>query len=435
MTVDARTLKWFRDLLPADALLKEEMLTKLKNVFKTYAFSPIETPHLELKEVLLSQVGEDTQKEVYSFEDHGKRQVALRFDQTVPLARYVISNREQIKLPFKRYAIWNVFRGENPQSGRYREFTQCDFDFVGTTSIVSDFEVIEVMASSMLALGIENFTISFNNRKVLNGLLDSMGIEDKVDDVLRIIDKLAKIGDEKVKTLLVEKEITSEQADKILSFVKINTKDLDASFFDKIAEFANWNEKMEAALNELKVFSSFINASELTRGKCLLDFSIARGLAYYTGIVYETTLDDCPEMGSVCSGGRYDDLTKTFSKDDISGVGAAIWIDRLIAALEKLGKLEKKASPAKVLITNMWEEYVSTILNVASELRKENINVEVYPDSVKMGKQFKFADAKGYNFVVVIGETEKENGTVSLKNMKEGTQDEISIKELILKLK
>ena len=431
---EARTLSGFRDILPDNASVKETMLNKIKEVFKSFGFVPIETPHLEYAEVLIGKGSEEIQKELYKFRDHGGRDVALRFDQTVPLARFVVQHKHQLSMPFKRYAIGNVFRGERAQAGRYREFTQCDFDFIGTTSILSDMEIIQVINDSLISLGIENFTIKINNRKILNGLAKYFGVEDKIEDILRIVDKIDKIGENRVKEELKENaNIDDNVVDEIIKFISIKEEDKD--FFSKVAHYKEYNEQMKEGIEELESIFNILATLDIKKENYQIDFSIARGLAYYTGTVYETVLDDLPSIGSVCSGGRYDNLTKSFSKDDnMSGVGASIGIDRLMAALEKLELIKGKNTTADVLILNIDDRYIPNIYKLGEELRHNGIKVEVYPETVKVKKQMKYANNKGHEFVIILGENEIENNTITLKNMINGEQQNIDTVDKVIEI-
>ena len=429
---DAKTLSGFRDILPKHASVKESMLSNIKEVFKSFGFVPIETPHLEYAEVLVGKGSEEIQKELYKFRDHGGRDVALRFDQTVPLARFVVQHKHLLSSPFKRYAIGNVFRGERAQAGRYREFTQCDFDFIGTTSILSDMEIIQVINNALVSLGIENFTIRINNRKILNGLAKYFEVEDKIEDILRIVDKIDKIGEEKVKTELEESAgVSSNAINEIIKFISI--KQESDNFFEQVANYKNYNNQMKEGIEELEQIFDILATLDIKKENYQVDFSIARGLAYYTGTVYETVLDDLPSMGSVCSGGRYDNLTKSFSKDDdMSGVGASIGIDRLIAALEKLELIKGKNTTADVLILNIDDRYLANIHKLGEALRQAGIKTEIYPDTLKFKKQMKYANNQGHDFVIILGENEVNDGVVTLKNMQSGEQSNVATTEEIV---
>ncbi len=419
------TLSGFKDRLPKEALAKAHLLSKVSSVFMNFGFVPIETPHLEYAEVLVKQGSEEIQKELYRFKDHGDRDVALRFDLTVPLARFVSQYKNEVDLPFKRFAIGNVFRGERAQRGRYREFTQCDFDFIGSDSISCDAEILQVIYASLVGLGIDEFTIWLNHRKILNGICEHCGIvgEQNVNATLRIIDKLDKIGKEAVSAeLQKELNLSSTQADSLLEYTSIKQQGDSESFFKQISFMEEWNENTREGIKDLKALYAVLEPLQMDRDTYRVNFSIARGLGYYTGIVYETTLNALKSIGSVCSGGRYDNLTRTFSKDKMSGVGASIGIDRLLAALEELNLLDKKATSARALIVCMDCTYFGYAHFLAESFRRSKVPIEVYPEVSKLKKQFGYANAKGHEFVIVIGESEFNSKTLTLKNMTSGMQ-------------
>ncbi len=423
--ITPRTLSGFKDRLPKEALAKAHLLSKVSSVFMNFGFVPIETPHLEYAEVLVKQGSEEIQKELYRFKDHGDRDVALRFDLTVPLARFVSQYKNEVDLPFKRFAIGNVFRGERAQRGRYREFTQCDFDFIGSDSISCDAEILQVIYASLVGLGIDEFTIWLNHRKILNGICEHCGIvgEQNVNATLRIIDKLDKIGREAVSTeLQKELKLSSTQAYSLLEYTSIKQQGDSESFFKQISFMEEWNENTREGIKDLKALYAVLEPLQMDRDTYRVNFSIARGLGYYTGIVYETTLNALKSIGSVCSGGRYDNLTRTFSKDKMSGVGASIGIDRLLAALEELNLLDKKATSARALIVCMDSTYFGYAHFLAESFRRSKVPIEVYPEVSKLKKQFGYANAKGHEFVIVIGESEFNSKTLTLKNMTSGMQ-------------
>ena len=423
--ITPRTLSGFKDRLPKEALAKAHLLSKVSSVFMNFGFVPIETPHLEYAEVLVKQGSEEIQKELYRFKDHGDRDVALRFDLTVPLARFVSQYKNEVDLPFKRFAIGNVFRGERAQRGRYREFTQCDFDFIGSDSISCDAEILQVIYASLVGLGIDEFTIWLNHRKILNGICEHCGIvgEQNVNATLRIIDKLDKIGKEAVSTeLQKELNLSSNQADSLLEYTSIKQQGDSESFFKQISFMEEWNDNTKEGIKDLKALYAVLEPLQMDRDTYRVNFSIARGLGYYTGIVYETTLNALKSIGSVCSGGRYDNLTRTFSKDKMSGVGASIGIDRLLAALEELNLLDKKATFARALIVCMDCAYFGYAHFLAESFRRSKVPIEVYPEVSKLKKQFGYANAKGHEFVIVIGESEFNSKTLTLKNMTSGMQ-------------
>ncbi|MEZ4755048.1 MAG: HisS family protein [Bdellovibrionota bacterium] len=297
--IEARTLKGFRDLLPAEAIAKGSMLQALRNVFDSYGYVPIETPHLEYTEVLVGDAGDDIQKQLYRFRDNGDRDVTLRFDLTVPFARYSVQHASHLPLPFKRYAIGEVFRGEKSQHGRYREFTQCDFDFIGTTSIASDAEIVLVIAASMRAISVDSFTISINNRKVMNGLSNHLGAADKAVDILRIIDKISNIGTEGAKKELIAVGLPESSATTVLEFISLSNSYQSTALFEKLSPYADQDETLAEGVKELKGLIGILEQSGLDSSCYKIDLSTARGLGYYTGTVYETLLDDLPQLGSV----------------------------------------------------------------------------------------------------------------------------------------
>lgn len=433
MLITPRTLSGFKDRLPKEAIAKSNLLKKITEVFDSYGFTPIETPHLEYAEILLKQGSEEIQKELYAFKDHGGREVALRFDLTLPLARFISQHRHALPLPFKRYAIGNVFRGERAQKGRYREFTQCDFDFIGSDSIASDAEIIQVIASVLKKLEVGGFTISINHRMILNGICEFLGIDD-VNNTLRIVDKLDKIGVEGVSKELEESlGYTKECINSLLELISLCQKGSSKEFLSEVSYLKEKNTMLKKGLEDLEALCEILDFVGLSCYK--INFSIARGLGYYTGIVYESTLDELSSIGSVCSGGRYDNLTQMFCKESMSGVGASVGLDRLLSALEELGKLEERGTKAKVLCVAMSEEYMPYVQKCASILRNEQIDTEVYPDIAKLKKPFSYADNKGHEFVLIVGEDEKKEEKITLKRMQSGEQSMLSLHEALKMIK
>lgn len=415
-----RTLSGFKDRLPKEAMAKVKLLRILSNVFENFGFVPIETPHLEYADILTKQGSEEIQKELYRFKDHGGRDVALRFDQTVPLARFISQHRNELDLPFKRYAIGNVFRGERAQRGRYREFTQCDFDFIGSSSIGCDVEIVQVIYASMIALGIEEFVIWLNNRKILNGICKHFGINDDlaVSNVLRIIDKIDKIGKDGV-VFELSKVISGDIAEKLLESTSIRQiGDID-DFFKEIAYLKNWNDELKRGIEELEEICAILRELQIDRDSYRINFAIARGLGYYTGVVYETTLNNNKSLGSVCSGGRYDNLTRSFLSENISGVGASIGLDRLLVSMVEDSN---KQTSARVLVVCLDKSNFSYAYKIAESFRRSEIATEVYPEVNKIKKQFAYANAKGHEFVAVIGDEEIKSNGITLKNMISGMQ-------------
>lgn len=437
--ITPRTLSGFRDYLPKEAMAKEKLIASLTKVFESFGFTPIETPHLEYAEILLRQGSDEIQKELYRFVDNGGRDVVLRFDQTVPLARFITQYRNELDLPFKRFAVGNVFRGERAQKGRYREFTQCDFDFIGSDSIGCDAEIIEVIYASLNALGLDEFTIWINHRSILNGIAEHFGITDSKDleVFLRLIDKLDKIGQDSLASELESNlKLDSKKVREIISLISIRQITQKDEFFDSIAHLKEWNAELKKGIEELESCFKILAHLQMNTSSYRVNFAIARGLGYYTGIIYETTLNRLKSLGSVCSGGRYDNLTASFSRERISGVGASIGLDRLLVGLEDLGLLKGKGTSAKVLIVCMSENFLPYAHQSAQNLRRSEISTEVYPQATKLQKSLSYANNKGHEHCIIIGENEFNTQTLTIKNMTTGMQfDSISLLRAIEILK
>lgn len=433
-----KTLKGFKDILPQEALVKTQMLDTLRGVFRTYGFVPIETPHLEYTEMLVQETAEDeVGKQLYRFEDNGGRDVCLRFDLTVPFARYVVQHRQELGIPFKRYAIANVFRGEQPQFGRYREFTQCDFDIVGCETGGADAEVVQVIAAALQALGLKRFVIRVNNRKVMNGLASALGVSDAaIPEMLRIMDKFDKIGTASVQEQLQSAlSVSLEVAQQLVSFATLSAGTPN-ELLKQAAPYKEKSELLAVGLQELEDLFAILQSIEAIQENIAIDFTIARGLGYYTGIVYETTLSDMPEIGSVCSGGRYDNLTQNFSKDPLPGVGASVGLDRLIAALIKQELVAEQRSSTELLCLIMDKALTASVHAMAHSIRKKGVVTEVYPEAAKLKKQFQYADRNGIPFVLIMGEEEFAHNTFTMKNLQTGEQESFSsLDEVLSKMK
>jgi len=429
MLIKPRILKGFRDSLPEQEIEKASLIRALEQTFESYGFIPIDTPVLELTEVLLGKGGGETDKQVYRFEDKGKRDVSMRFDLTVPFARFMAQHYSELYMPFKRYHIAKVWRGENTQRGRYREFFQCDFDMVGVDSASSDFEILMMMRSSLEALGVEKATIHFNHRGLFNRFLRTMDLEDQSVEVLRLVDKLAKIGREKVLEGLCE--LTSkEHAEKLLEFIQ-GSDDFQTTL-DKMVSLAGGPDEDSQRLEDIWNLAEELGIQEGFK----LNPSITRGLDYYTGLVYETFLNELPGLGSVCSGGRYNSLAGLYTKEDLPGVGASVGLDRLLAGLEELKKNNPRKSLTHVLILNMDDQLTGYYHLLAAKMRKEGIRCEVYPVKKKLQAQFKLADQKDIPMGIVIGSREKEAGTLNLKDLKNRESWEgITPDEAVVKIK
>ncbi|ADK81030.1 histidine--tRNA ligase [Sediminispirochaeta smaragdinae] len=425
MIIEPRVLKGFRDFLPDQASRRIAIMHTLEQVFLGYGFVPIDTPVLEYREVLLGKGGGETDKQVYAFTDQGGREVAMRFDLTVPFARFMASHINELSLPFKRYHIDKVWRGENTQKGRYREFVQCDFDIVGIDALSADLEILLMMRSAFTALGIDNVSFKVNHRGLFNRFLDTIEVASHSAAILRIVDKLAKIGEKEVREQLAS-EIGSQTAEKVLDYIQAKGSFLEA--VEKLEELAggsceesNRLREIYRALEEASVADSFI-----------LDPSITRGLDYYTGIVYETFLNDLPQIGSVCSGGRYNNLASLYTKQQLPGVGSSIGLDRLVAALEELGKAGGSTSAPAVAIFNIDESLSGYYHMLAGKVRKAGLSCEVQLQSQKLGKQFAWAEKRGIRMALICGGDEKNAGKVSVKNLAtRESRNMIDIKEAI----
>ncbi|MFW5694997.1 MAG: histidine--tRNA ligase [Alkalispirochaeta sp.] len=408
MPIDPRILKGFRDFLPQQEALRQSLIRTLEDSFASFGFEPIDTPILEYTEVLLGKGGGETDKQVYRFTDHGKRDVAMRFDLTVPFARYMALHRNELYLPFKRYHISKVFRGENTQRGRYREFTQCDFDIVGTDSVSADLEIVTMMHHSFRQLGVPGVSIHISHRGVFNRLLERHEVREHSEAVLRTVDKLRKVGEAATREELAS-IIGSALAGHVLEF--IGAQGTMPEVIDTMERLLGGETPETDRLRRLAHATEQLGISE----DIVIDPSITRGLDYYTGVVFETFLRGVENIGSVCSGGRYDDLVALYSKESMPGVGASIGLDRLIAALEELGIAEGAPASADVLVTMQDPELLSHYHRIAATLRSSGIQCEVYPDARKLGQQFAFAERKHIPFALICGHQEYETDTVNLR--------------------
>lgn len=423
--VNPRIPSGFLELLPADQIQFNKMLDKIRAMYERFGFTPIETPALEFTEIILAKGGGETDKQVYRVNKEGD-DLSLHFDLTVPLARYVAQHYENLTFPFRRYQIQKVWRGERKQRGRFREFYQCDIDVIGSDNIIIDAEIPSVIYSVFKELGFDDFTIRINNRKVLNGFLGELGLINSSKIVLRAVDKIEKQGEKAVKEELVENGISEENINKILRFIKITGS--KAEIISQLKSLNVRNSLFTRGLDEIQAVSEYIKSFGVPDGYYEVDLTIARGLDYYTGTVYETVLNKYPEVGSVCSGGRFDDLAEYYTDKKLPGVGISIGLTRLFFKLKEAGLIKSgQATPTKVLIVRTKEEFLEKCLETATFLRQGGVNTEIYFQVEKMGKQFKYANQLGIPFVVVIGEEEVLQNKVSIKNMKSGEQKIISL--------
>ncbi len=431
--VEPRTLPGFMELLPSEQIQFNGMVDKIRKSYEKFGFLPLDTPIIEMAEVLLAKAGGETEKQIYRF-NKGENDLALRFDLTVPLAKYIAEYYNDITFPFKRYQIGKVYRGERPQKGRYREFYQCDIDIIGDgeLSIINDAEMPSVIYTTIKELGFDDFTIRINNRKILNGLFAELDLTENSVEIMRIIDKLEKIGKDNVIKCLQDLNVAEDKIDKIMSFLEIDgTTDAKLEALQKL-NFTN--ELFVQGLDELSQVVKYVRAFGVPDTHFKVDLTIARGLDYYTGTVYETFLNDYREIGSVCSGGRYENLSEFYTDRKMPGVGVSIGLTRLFYKLNELNivKEEKKAI-SKVLVVSMLEDS-NRALEVAAMFRNAGINTDVYLEDKKIKAKFKYADKLQIPYVAIIGEEEEQNGTVSLKNMQTGEQEQVSVEEAIEKL-
>ena len=426
--VEPRTLPGFMELLPEEQILFNQIKEKIEKTYQKFGFLPLDTPIIESSEVLLAKTGGETEKQVYSFKK-GDTDISLRFDLTVPLAKFVAKNYGNLSFPFRRYQIGKVYRGEKVQKGRYREFYQCDIDVIGDgeLSVLNDAELASVIYNVFKELGFDDFTIKINNRKLLNGLFESINQEEKSVEILRIIDKIDKIGKDNVIEELQKIEVSTEAINQIINFIEIN-----GSSNEKIEKLKNLEINSEVfieGLNELEQVVKYIEAFGVPTKNFMVDLTIARGLDYYTGTVYETFLNEYRELGSVCSGGRYENLAEYYTDKKLPGVGVSIGLTRLFYKLNELKLVEaKQKSISKVLVIPMLENLEMPI-KLATMLRSKGINTEVFLNNKKLKAKMKYADKLKIPYVIVVGEDEEKTGIVKIKNMETGDEKELNLNQ------
>ncbi len=428
--IKPQTLKGFRDYLPDVMIPRERLMEIAREVYRSYGFSPIDTPALEYSEILLGKGGEESDKQLFRFIDQGDRDVAMRFDLTVPFARFAAQHLNDIGVPFKRYHIGSVWRAEKPQKGRYREFVQCDFDTIGTDANASDIETLFVIHDLFERLGFSAFTIRVNHRQLLNGLLEQVGLAEQSVGVLRAIDKLPKIGRDAVLKELTEAVGASpEAAGRVLDFAALTGS--PGEILAQVESLVGSSERGREGVSRLRELFAVAAAAGIPEQRVALDVSIARGLDDYTGTIYETFLNDLRGIGSVCSGGRYDNLAGLFTRTPLPGVGGSLGLDRLLAAMEELGLLPKAATPAQVLVTMFDESRVGDYLRIGRVLRQGGIATEVFPQSKKLPKQLQYADRKGFRIALIAGSEEFAAQVWQVKDLQAGQQAEVPEAELV----
>lgn len=426
---EPRTLAGFMELLPEDQILFEQMKNKIEKTYQKFGFLPLDTPIIESAEVLLAKAGGETEKQIYRFEK-GDTDLALRFDLTVPLAKYVAKNYGNLSFPFRRYQIGKVYRGEKAQKGRFREFYQCDIDIIGDGELspMNDAEIPSVIYSVIKELGFDDFTIRINNRRLLNGLFESVNQKENSVEILRIIDKIDKIGKEEVIKEIAELGVEKDQIDKIMSFIEITgTSDEKLA---KLQALAIDNATFAQGLEELSSLVRYVRAFGIPEKNFAVDLTIARGLDYYTGTVYETFLNEYREVGSVCSGGRYENLAEYYTDKKLPGVGISLGLTRLFYKLNELNAIKaEKKSISDILIIPMIDD-LEVPIKMATAFREKGINTEIYLNDKKLKAKMKYADKLQIPYVIVIGEDEIQSGIVKVKNMITGEETECVIEAL-----
>lgn len=428
--IEPRTLSGFMELLPKDQVIFEKIKSEMEKVYQKYGFFPLDTPVLEDSRILLAKAGGETEKQIYRF-NKGDTDLTMRFDLTVPLAKYVAKNYSELTFPFRRYQIGKVYRGERAQKGRFREFYQADIDIVGdgSLSIVNDAEIPSIIYNLFKNLGIEDFVIRINNRKVLNGLFDNFGVKESAVDILRIIDKIDKIGRDNVAKELVELNVPETTVNEMLDILTFDGSNEEK--VDRLKSFAGCNEVFDAGLEELTTVIGYIAGFGVPSDYYKIDLSIARGLDYYTGTVYETFIKNHPEYGSVCSGGRYDNLAGYYTKKSLPGVGISIGLTRLFYVLCENDFLNRAhESQIEALVIPMTED-MNYAVKTATELRRAGINTQIYLEEGKFKKKLTYGSRLTIPFCVILGSDEIEAGQVTIKNMSTGDQKTTDLPEAV----
>lgn len=431
--IKPRTLSGFMELLPAPQQKMERIMETLRETYSLYGFTPLDTPIIEDAQILLAKGGGETEKQIYRFEK-GDSDLALRFDLTVPLAKYVALNYGQLTYPFRRYQIGKVYRGERPQRGRYREFYQADIDIIGDgkLDIANEAEIPSIIYQTFSRLGLKRFQIRVNNRKILNGFYEILGLTEKSQDVMRTVDKLDKIGAEAVAKILTETyEVSAEAAAEVLKFIAI--KGSNAEVLAALDAYKGKSETFDKGLEELTTVTKYLAAFGVPEENFAVDLTIARGLDYYTGTVYETTILDHPEVGSVCSGGRYDNLAGYYTDKPLPGVGISIGLTRLFFVLEdqKMLNPDLPTAPAEVLVVPMGQEQQGYAISVATQLRAQGIRTMFYTEQKKFKAKIQYASKLGIPYAMFLGETEEKENVVAIKDLNKGEQVTVPMQEAV----
>ena len=430
-----RTLSGFMELLPAPQQQMERIMEILRKTYSLYGFTPLDTPVIESSEVLLAKAGGETEKQIYRFQK-GDSDLSLRFDLTVPLAKYVALHYNELSFPFRRYQIGKVYRGERAQRGRFREFYKADIDIIGDgkLDITNEAEIPSIIYQTFTSLGLTRFQIRVNNRKILNGFYAMLGLTEQSGDIMRTVDKLDKIGAGKVRTCLTEDVgLTAEQADEIMRFISITGS--NRQVLDALAGYQGRHKLFDQGLEELNTVTRYLSAFGVPEENFAVDLTIARGLDYYTGTVYETTLLDHPEIGSVCSGGRYDNLAEYYTDRQLPGVGISIGLTRLFYVLGEQGLLNPQlpTAPADVLILPMTQDLTPAI-RLATRLRSAGVRTQLYTEQKKFKAKMNYADKLGVPYVVFLGDDEIAAGQVACKDMTSGEQTKLSFEDTLSRI-
>ena len=430
--IKPRTLSGFMELLPQQQMQMDRIMETVRSVYALYGFTALDTPIVEASEILLAKCGGETEKQIYRF-TKGDSDLSLRFDLTVPLAKYVALHYSELSFPFRRFQVGKVYRGERAQRGRFREFYQADIDVIGDESldIANDAEIPAIIYTLFSRLGLKRFQIRINNRKILNGFYAILGLSEKSGDIMRTVDKIEKIGADMVRAILVDDyAISDEAAGEVLRFIAI--RGTNAEVLAALEQYRGKNELFDEGLNELSTVVRYLGGFGVPEENFAVDLTIARGLDYYTGTVYETTLLDHPEIGSVCSGGRYDNLAEYYTSKQLPGVGISIGLTRLFYVLGEQGMLnpDVPTAPADALILPMTED-ISAAVALATQLRAAGLRTQLYTEPKKFKARMNYADRLGVPFVLFLGDDEIKDGVVSVKNMKSGEQVKVSPAEAI----
>lgn len=430
--VEPRTLSGFMELLPRDQIKMERIMQILRDTYSLFAFTPLDTPVIEAAEVLLAKGGGETEKQIYRFQK-GDSDLALRFDLTVPLAKYVAAHYAGLSFPFRRYQIGKVYRGERAQRGRFREFYQADIDVIGDgkLDIANEAEIPAIIYTAFTRLGLRRFKIKVNNRKLLNGFYAMNGMSEKAQDIMRIVDKLDKVGEVKIKQMLIDElNMRPYKAENVLDFMAIRGS--NAEILERLEAYRGMDETFDMGLEELHTVIRYLSAFGVPEENFAVDLTIARGLDYYTGTVYETELTDYPEIGSVCSGGRYDNLAEYYTDKQLPGVGISIGLTRLFYVLQEQGLLsdEVLSAPCDVLIIPMTEDYGPAV-TAATVLRSSGLRAQLYTEKRKFKAKMSYADKIGVPFIILLGEDEAAQGLLSVKNMESGEQQMLSVEQAV----